>query len=143
MESRVFSQQHPVCSGLCTRTDHGEIHTGLPGPAADPGGHSRFVAVEAGGQGEGIVEVRAGYPAAEGVTAAWPSGLGKGLQSPVPGFDSQRRLQGTPGQRPFLPERFSVSVAPSHIHPISRVLRGGTGWYQPDSRRALTRENVV
>jgi hypothetical protein len=25
--------------------------------------------------------------------ATWPSGLGKGLQSPVPGFDSQRRLQ--------------------------------------------------
>ena len=24
--------------------------------------------------------------------ATWPSGLGKGLQSPVPGFDSQRRL---------------------------------------------------
>ena len=92
MESRVFSQQHPVCSGLCTRTDHGEIHTGLPGPAADPGGHSRFVAVEAGGQGEGIVEVRAGYPAAEGVTAAWPSGLGRGLQSPAQRFDSARRL---------------------------------------------------
>ncbi len=52
MESRVFSQQHPVCSGLCTRTDHGEIHTGLPGPAADPGGHSRFVAVEAVARGK-------------------------------------------------------------------------------------------
>ena len=26
--------------------------------------------------------------------AAWPSGLGKGLQSPVPPFDSGRRLQG-------------------------------------------------
>ncbi len=25
--------------------------------------------------------------------AAWPSGLGKGLQSPVPQFDSGRRLQ--------------------------------------------------
>src|SRR4051812_35053042 len=25
--------------------------------------------------------------------AAWPSGLGKGLQIPVPGFDSRRRLQ--------------------------------------------------
>jgi len=24
--------------------------------------------------------------------ATWPSGLGKGLQSPVLGFDSQRRL---------------------------------------------------
>ena len=24
--------------------------------------------------------------------AAWPSGLGKGLQSPLPGFDSRRRL---------------------------------------------------
>jgi hypothetical protein len=24
--------------------------------------------------------------------AAWPSGLGKGLQSPVRGFDSRRRL---------------------------------------------------
>ena len=24
--------------------------------------------------------------------ATWPSGLGKGLQSPVPGFDSLRRL---------------------------------------------------
>ncbi len=24
--------------------------------------------------------------------ATWPSGLGKGLQSPLPGFDSQRRL---------------------------------------------------
>jgi len=23
------------------------------------------------------------------------------------------------------------------------VLRGGTGWYQTDSRRALTRENVI
>src|SRR5947207_12137609 len=27
--------------------------------------------------------------------AAWPSGLGKGLQSPVRGFDSRRRLQTT------------------------------------------------
>ena len=26
-------------------------------------------------------------------TAAWPSGLGKGLQSPVRGFDSRRRLE--------------------------------------------------
>ena len=26
--------------------------------------------------------------------AAWPSGLGRGLQSPLPGFDSRRRLQG-------------------------------------------------
>ena len=25
--------------------------------------------------------------------ATWPSGLGKGLQSPEPGFDSRRRLQ--------------------------------------------------
>jgi hypothetical protein len=25
--------------------------------------------------------------------ATWPSGLGKGLQSPVPGFDSRSRLQ--------------------------------------------------
>jgi hypothetical protein len=29
-------------------------------------------------------------------TAAWPSGLGKGLQSPVPGFDSRRRLYQLP-----------------------------------------------
>src|SRR5206468_12822575 len=28
-------------------------------------------------------------------TAAWPSGLGKGLQSPVRGFDSRRRLART------------------------------------------------
>ena len=27
-------------------------------------------------------------------SAAWPSGLGKGLQSPVRGFDSRRRLEG-------------------------------------------------
>ena len=26
------------------------------------------------------------------LTAEWPSGLGKGLQSPVRGFDSRRRL---------------------------------------------------
>ena len=28
------------------------------------------------------------------LSAAWPSGLGKGLQSPVHRFDSGRRLQG-------------------------------------------------
>ena len=34
--------------------------------------------------------------------AAWPSGLGRGLQSPVRRFDSARRLQGPayPGDRP-------------------------------------------
>jgi PIN domain nuclease of toxin-antitoxin system len=31
-----------------------------------------------------------------GLTAAWPSGLGKGLQSPVHRFDSGRRLQSNP-----------------------------------------------
>ena len=34
------------------------------------------------------VQPSVGYPP----TAAWPSGLGRGLQSPVPGFDSRRRL---------------------------------------------------
>ena len=30
---------------------------------------------------------------AQGVPAEWPSGLGKGLQSPVRGFDSRSRLE--------------------------------------------------
>src|SRR3954468_23925121 len=30
-----------------------------------------------------------------GPAAGWPSGLGKGLQSPVRGFDSRSRLAGT------------------------------------------------
>ena len=49
--------------------------------------------------------------------AAWPSGLGKGLQSPVPGFDSRRRLRKT-GIRdtaePFKRENPSTG---SHIRP--------------------------
>jgi hypothetical protein len=31
--------------------------------------------------------------------AEWPSGLGKGLQSPVHGFDSRLRLPGRPSER--------------------------------------------
>lgn len=32
------------------------------------------------------------YTLSQRLRAAWPSGLGKGLQSPVHGFDSHRRL---------------------------------------------------
>ena len=47
--------------------------------------------------------------------AAWPSGLGKGLQSPVPGFDSRRRL---PVQKHFSADQYIT---------IPRVSRG----YEP------------
>ena len=43
---------------------------------------------------------------------AWPSGLGKGLQSPVPGFDSRRHLNKTPGQKGGRKQALS--------HPVSR-----------------------
>ena len=46
------------------------------------------------GQGENV-QSQVGLPFRFGPPdrlATWPSGLGKGLQSPVPGFDSQRRL---------------------------------------------------
>ena len=35
--------------------------------------------------------------------AAWPSGLGKGLQSPVRGFDSRLRLDHATGERTTRP----------------------------------------
>ena len=35
-----------------------------------------------------------GGPGSRGLLAEWPSGLGKGLQSPVRGFDSRFRLAG-------------------------------------------------
>lgn len=44
------------------------------------------------------VRGRYGKAPHKGSTAAWPSGLGRGLQSPVRRFDSARRLQGFPGQ---------------------------------------------
>ena len=37
----------------------------------------------------GVLSVSRGH---SGFLAEWPSGLGKGLQSPVRGFDSRRRL---------------------------------------------------
>ena len=52
------------------------------------------VLVRSLGQG-GNVQSQVGLPFRFGPPdrlATWPSGLGKGLQSPVPGFDSQRRL---------------------------------------------------
>ena len=34
------------------------------------------------------------FPAEASLPAEWPNGLGKGLQSPVRGFDSRLRLEG-------------------------------------------------
>jgi hypothetical protein len=39
------------------------------------------------------------HPSGDGLVAEWPSGLGKGLQSPVRGFDSRFRLCGRLAQR--------------------------------------------
>ena len=41
----------------------------------------------------GAADASAMVSGARSVRAAWPSGLGKGLQSPLPGFDSRRRLR--------------------------------------------------
>src|SRR4029077_6766920 len=38
------------------------------------------------------------------LVAEWPSGLGKGLQSPVHGFDSRLRLHDSPGHRAARPD---------------------------------------
>ena len=38
------------------------------------------------------------------LAAEWPSGLGKGLQSPVHGFDSRLRLHDSPGHRVARPD---------------------------------------
>ena len=62
------------------------------------------------------------YPAA--TKAAWPSGLGKGLQSPVQRFDSARRLQQCrvdPTQRKGLPPSASRCDYASMPRPTSRI----------------------
>ena len=47
------------------------------------------------------VRGRYGKAPHKGSTAAWPSGLGRGLQSPVRRFDSARRLQGVFAELPL------------------------------------------
>ena len=82
------------------------VHEGILGPAADDrrdraammprrrdGGEQVSAGPDIGARGPGAAEYGGR------LTAAWPSGLGKGLQSPVRRFDSGRRLQqGRSGQ---------------------------------------------
>src|SRR5262249_3050911 len=52
-------------------------------------------ACRGGAEGQhGSQGAQPGSPTSEPGTAEWPSGLGKGLQSPVRGFDSRLRLEG-------------------------------------------------
>src|ERR1700709_493999 len=61
--------------------------------------------------------------------AEWPSGLGKGLQSPVRGFDSRLRLSGTAPQR-------LRRTTPGRRHTIARAISSG-GERFPDTEEVI------
>jgi hypothetical protein len=78
--------------------------------------------------------------------ATWPSGLGKGLQSPVPGFDSRRRLEepGGAGALRGVCEYTRIRETPciNPVDPVIRVCDGlglnhfdDTRVHVPDGRR--------
>jgi hypothetical protein len=64
--------------------------------------------------------------------AAWPSGLGRGLQSPVPRFESGRRLQlGLTPRKPARSSGAAVDMAIVSVDLMSdRVV--GTGFSGPN-----------
>jgi hypothetical protein len=87
--------------------------------------------------------------------AAWPSGLGKGLQSPVRGFDSRRRLEHQDRQRTevwcriraisSVGEHYLDTVGVTGSIPVSPTL-GGPGFWGlhsfPHSVKARNRASI-
>src|SRR5689334_4080246 len=59
------------------------------------------------------------------LVAEWPSGLGKGLQSPVHGFDSRLRLHDSPGHRAARPDEAVPLSFTGDDRPRSRPPPGG------------------
>ena len=69
-------------------------------------------------------------PGSAGRMATWPSGLGKGLQSPVQGFDSPRRLQLVVG-RFVVNAQFSVGFVTANSSGGRDKLGESFGWSIP------------